>query len=353
MRRSSEVLLSSTLHDPRGVFLETLPKVTVKVLENYAGWVINTTKSTNPNVKQQIKSYWNQGLFFSETDPKNTVASDPIENDHLFLLNKTLKLSKRLNLRKIQYTDGDRIIVAAKYYPRDFQDIATMATSIDKELSYLNFRRSGEDYLTHHPPLVQTELEFNRLYSEVFGINLDIGSTAHVFSTDVLEAVTSRSSQMEPVSFPHPKWLLIAKEMGARINSVETLNVLTFETPEQFREEAEQYVLDNFVARVIPTENGVFHFPLRKEDLTRKYSLLQQVYMRTLGLKSTISPKEWDNRFRTEQQYLELLRNHLHIFNFDRNQEDAFKKELEDVLISLANRRQIILKSLPSEPKLE
>src|SRR3990167_6197522 len=120
------------------------------------------------------------------------------------------------------------MVVAAKYFPKDLAEMAKVASEIGDANSYLNLCRSPKDYFTHHPPLVETEFEINRLYSKVFGITLDVPSTTHVMSRDLVNEVLSRSPQMESVSFPQPKWLIIAKITGATIKSVETHNVLTF-----------------------------------------------------------------------------------------------------------------------------
>lgn len=346
MTNNPEVLLSSTLHDPNGIFKDKIEPAGDIVLQNYRCWIINTTVSTHQEVKDTIKSLSGRGIYFSETDPSVSIATDPVENDHLFLLAVTLRLAQTLNARKIQYTDGDRMIVAALHFQDDFRSMALVADNVTCSLSYLNFRRSHMDYFTHHPPLVQTELEFNRFYSEVFGIPIDIGSTSHIMSIDVLQAILERSNQMRPVSFPHPKWLLIAKEVGANITSAETENVLTFETPEQFRDEIIQQVDKGDIVKLVLTEHGVDRFPLTLEDINRNYSLLQQVYMATLGLSSTLSEREWDLRFNTQRQYLELLESNLPIFKFDNHREEDLRRELKAALTSLEGRRKIILKAL-------
>jgi hypothetical protein len=269
MNFNKEVLLSSTLHDPRGVFLLTLDVAAEVVRDNYGGWIINVTSSTDSRVKDQIKGLEKKGIYFSETDTTNPIVADKVENDHMYLLGRTLTLTEDLEMRRVQYTNGDRMIMAAKYFPEDLQDMAKRAGEVGGTKSYLNFRRSAEDYFTHHPPLVETEFEFNRIYSQIFGMPIDIGGTSHVMSVDVLREVLSRSTVMEPVSFPHPKWLLIAKRMGANIDSAETRNVLTFETPEQFKDEISQTVENQDTTKVTLTDTGVYRARLKVEDLER------------------------------------------------------------------------------------
>jgi hypothetical protein len=348
MSHSSEVLLSSTLHDPRGVFLPTLESAAQVVANNYGGWIINTTVSTDQRVKDQIKSLQGMGVYFSETDPLQPIVEDKVENDHLYLLGRTLILARDLGMSRVQYTDGDRMIMAAKYFPEDFQAMAKRAAAIDERAGYLNFRRSGEDYLAHHAPLLETELEFNRFYSEVFGMPIDISSTSHVMSADILQAVVEKSVRMRSVSFPHPKWLLIAKEMGALISSEETNNVLTFETPEQFRAEVEQKKeLENGFNKVIITPEGIRQSPGQIDDIRVDYSILQQLYMQTFGLASILSSSEWQLRFTTAKQYLEVLQDSLGIFGFNDDHREEINRRISDKLNYLERYRLVILCALP------
>lgn len=320
------ILLTSTLHDPNGTLLEPLSKSTDVVLSNYRGWVFSITTATDQRVKEFLKSQENRGIYITKPDLTKPIVPNKIENDHLNALQGALVIAKQLGINKIQYTDWDRIVVAAKYFPEDFIKMAEMAAGIDDTGSYLNLRRSRKDLLTHHPPLVHTETEFSGLYSKAFGKPIDIGSTAHVMSRDLVEEILRRSPQMEPVNFPEPKWIIIAKEAGATIKSAETHNVLTFETPEQFREQIGAEVAEN-------------------------YQSVQQTYMDTLGAASNKSPKEWELRFETLRQYLILIQNHLDIFCFNSNQKEDFERELQRSLRYLEGWQETMTEALEGAPK--
>lgn len=337
---NKEVLLISTLHDPRGVFVDCLQSASNKVLENYTGWVINVTNTTDQKVKDVISSFVSHEVYLTEPEPAHPIVSDKVENDHLYLLKETVAIAKELGISKVQYTDGDRMITAASHFPEDLQEVAEKASELlgDKG-SYINFRRSIEDYLSHHPPLVQTEFEFNRLYTEVFGMPIDIGSTSHGMSIDVLEEILYRSPQMEAVSFPHPKWLLIAKEMDALVQSVETINVLTFETPDQFKKEVMERI-NNVPPR--------YRFP---DTSTNPYQKLQQDYMVTLGRDSTLSSNEWSLRFNTERQYLTILKNHLSAFGFTTEREAYLRGEIDRSLNSLEGLHKVTEEALRRSPE--
>lgn len=341
MNTIKDVLLGSTLHDPRGVFLDSLTHASTVVLENYRGWVINVTTTTDQRVKDALRALAPLGIFMTETDLETPIVSDKVENDHLYLLKQTVAIAKEIGVGKIQYTDGDRIITAANHYPEDLQRMAHRASELVGDTgNYVNFRRSVKDYFSHHPPLVQTEFEFNRLYSEVFGMPIDIGSTAHGMSLDLVEEVLHRSPQMEVVSFPHPKWLLIAKEMGASINSEETQRVLTFETPDQFIKETKERI-----------DEAAIRYALPISPTGSSYEKVQQDYMATFGLDSTVSPREWDLRFNTEGQYLTVLKNHLSIFGYTDERNQQLHGEINRSLVSMEGRHKAIGEALSTPPE--
>ena len=338
-----DVLLASTLHDPRGVFLDALTKVPEVVLAEYTGWLINVTTTTDQRIKNALGSLNPLGVIMTETDPDNPIVPDKIENDHLYLLKQTVGVARKLRVDKIQYTDGDRIITAATYYPGDLQQMALKAsTLLGDNGSYINFRRRPEDYFTHHPPLVVTEFGSNRLYSAAFGILIDTGSTAHGMSLDVVEEILRRSPQMESVSFPNPKWLLIAKESGAAIRSEETQRVLTFETPDQFKDEARERVLEASIRLGLP-----------ELPTNSPYEKVQQDYRITLGLDSIRSLDEWSLRFNTERQYLTLLRNHLAIFGYTEEQEDRLFREINRSLAFMERQYSAITEALKNPSSFE
>lgn len=320
------VLLASTLHDPRGSLLDPLKQAIDVVLSNYRGWVFSITAATDQHVKEFLKSQEIRGIYITESDSTNPIVPNKIEDNHLNALQEALAIAKKLGTNKIQYTDWDRIVVAAKYFPNDLSEMARVASDIGDTRSYLNLRRSPEDYFAHPPPLVQTELEFNRLYSKAFGIPLDIGSTAHVMSRDVVEEILRRSPQMEPINFPQPKWIVIAKEAGTTIRSVETHNVLTFETPLIYRAQV-------------------------NAEVTGDYHSLQQAYMSTLGIKSYLNPEEWRLRFETERQFTELLLNHLDIFGFDPQKKESLQGELQGSLKLMEGWQKAILEALNGSGK--
>ncbi|MBI2596196.1 hypothetical protein HYW46_05695 [Candidatus Daviesbacteria bacterium] len=222
--------------------------------------------------------------------------------------------------------------MAGYHYPEDLVKISQTAALVPIIRGYMNLRRSDVDFMAHHPPLIQTENIFSSIYSDALGFKVDVGSTAHAFSWDILTGIIEQSPKLEPVSFPHPKWMLIAHNLGAQIKSIETNNVLTFETPAQFKDE---------VLAAIP-EN----LKVSKADLNQNYPLLQELYMLTLGRNNMRNPKEWELRFRTLDQYLKFLQNHLAEFVSDPIRQNQIDQNIMNALQIAQSKKVRILEAI-------
>ncbi len=120
------------------------------------------------------------------------------------------------------------------------------------------------------------------------------------------------------------------------------LSVNRYYYPDQFRKEVKERIDEASVRYdlpVIPTNSP--------------YEKLQQDYMATLGLDSTVSTREWDLRFNTERQYLSVLKNHLSIFGYDEQRMGKLHNEINRSLVSMEGRQRAIEEALgrPSDPE--
>ena len=238
MPQNIPTVLCSTLDDPEAVLLDNISVAATAIKLDYPNWVVRTTSRTDERVIGKLKALG--VIVVSARDDSTPIVEDQIENDHLLALKHGLSAAQNVKSGVVQYMDGDRAIMAAKYFPNDFTRLAEIAQGLGtkhKNLGYLNIRRTQKDFLDHHPSLTNTEQVFNYWYSQVFGMPIDMGSTTTIMTPDVIEMILTRSSapDIERVNFPQPLWLIIAKEMGAHIYSDEIQNVLTYEAPEQNR----------------------------------------------------------------------------------------------------------------------
>lgn len=338
------MILCSTLHDPDNRLLDDLTSASKVVLKNFDQWVVRTTSSTSKDVISQLEK-----LNVSVISDAQTIISDNIvENDHLVALYEGYNKSKLTNTHTLAYIDGDRVIVAAKYFKEEFEKMAQLINRIKfTEKYYLNLGRSPEDFFTHHAPLVQTELGFSKLYTDVFQIldksknvkAIDIGSTGHVMTLDVAHGIIEQSQNMERVTYPHPLWLIIAKKMGATIDTCTIEKVLTFETPEQYRNEISERLLK--LGKLDESQNY--------KDPHTQYAVLQDEYMTTLGIKgplSATSPEEWGKRFDLEKSYLHVLKKYLGDVVSSKMKITLFEKEIDEKIKTINTQKEAIIKTL-------
>lgn len=330
------MILCSTLHDPENRLLDDLASASKVILKNFDTWVVRTSLLTNKEVVKELEKL---GVFV--VNNKHAIIPDnTIENDHLIALSQGYEHSKLVNANTLIYIDGDRVVMAAKYFKDEFKKMADKVNKITyKEKYYLNLARSTVDFFTHHAPLVQTELGFATLYSDVFLKPIDIGSTGHVMSLDVAQAIIEQSPMMDRISYPHPLWLIIAKKMGAVIDTCVVEKVLTFETPEQYRNEINERLL----------KLGKHDESQNYKDPRTQYAVLQDEYITTLGIKgplSATSPEEWGRRFDLEKSYLQVLKKYLNDIVSSKTKVAFFEKEIDEKIKTITAQKEAIIKTL-------
>lgn len=328
------IVLCSTLHDPKAGLLGTFSDSAKVVRENgFNSWIINVTSSTDLRIKQELRGLSEFGVILIETqaDREHRLAENVITDDHFRAVQKAVEVAKEKGISRIVYCDGDRINMGAREYPKDFKEMSReLDKSIESKGTYVNVRRSRKDHLDHQTPLWATETVFNRAYSEAFGMPIDIGSTMHGMSLDVATKIYEEGPKMG-VEYPHPPFILVAKESGARIKSLEIPNILSSETPEQCRPDVEKDFGRTF----------------------SDYPELQKAWKATSGLTELHSKVAWDRRFKLEEQYLRVLAEHLINFGLPAEKEGEVRQVIEKALVGMELRRSRVEKFVKdSEGKL-
>lgn len=331
----NSLILCSTLHDPKGGLAGDLRQAWAVMKEGgCAGWVVNVTPVTSETVKKELASLTSEGIYLMEaqSDPAHRLTENVICDDHVRVVQEAAAVAKEQGIAKILYGDGDRMIMAAINYPDEFRSMMGLAGRVvSPEGSYVNFRRPPEDHLAHQAPLYATERVVCRLYSEALGMPIDIGSTVHGMSLNIAEEIVRRVPSMG-VEYPHPAFLVAAKEAGATIQSHEVPHALTCETPWQSRQEVEAEFGRQFSS----------------------YKELQKAWKATTGLELLYSsqPKgEWERRFKLEGQHIGVLKDHLPNFGLDAEAEQKLLRGIEHAQEVMERRRSRTLEALSRIPE--
>lgn len=327
-------VLCSTLHDPRAGLLGTFKRAAEMVKESgFNRWVINVTPATDLEVIKELRALADLGVVVIETqlDREHRLAENVIADDHFRVVQKAVEIAEELGLQKIFYCDGDRVNMAAREYPEDFNEMTELLSrEVNQEGTYVNLGRTREDHLGHQTPLWATETVFNKLYGEALGMPIDIGSTAHGMSLDVAKRIVKEGPKMG-VEYPHPTFIIAAKEMKAKIKSFEVRNVLSSETPEQSR-------------------------PAIETDFDRQfpsYGELHDAWKATQGMEELHSKTAWERRFKLEEQYLRVLAKHLGNFGLSVEKEEEIRQHISHAIEGIAVRKERVGKYLEiSEGKL-
>lgn len=354
------MILVSTLHDVDGSLFHNIAGAARKVHEHYDKWVVRVTGTTDQRVINRLKQF---GVIIIGKEAANAIEPLKkrfVENDHLIAFREAVRVADERDDNIIQYQDGDRVIMAANMYPEEFARTARLVQQRMEEHEgeevHLNLRRSGLDYLTHHAALLQTEMRFNIHWSQALGMPYDIGSTNHAMTKEVMRAVTDRALELRPVTFPHPKLPIIAKQMGAVLLSDETYGVGAFETPLQMRTVVQDEIARKGGTVLTPnvTTQQLDVTDLDPESLNLDYELLTNAFKATLGLdgrQGNLNPAEWTARFVNVREYLAILGDHVSDFVDDPSRQkeivDGIRAELASV-----SREETMIQALWPEGKL-
>ena len=343
-----------------GTLFDSIATAAIRVREHYDQWVVRVTNSTDERVVARLQQY---GVTVIGKEAPNEI--DPsekryAENDHLIAFKAALRVADELEDNIIQYQDGDRVIMAANVFPEEFAQTAGLVRRRMKEHEgeevHLNLRRSGIDYLTHHAALLQTEMRFNVHWSRALGMPYDIGSTNHAVTRGVMRAVTERALQLRPVTFPHPKLPIIAKQMGAVLLSDETYGVGAFETPFQMRKAVKSKISERGGVVLTPnmTTRKLDAKDLNPDSLDHDYDLLIDSFRETLGLEGrqgTLKPDEWYARIINVREYLTILGDHVKDFVDEPDRQKEIREGIDHELASVA-REEGMLQTLWPEGQL-
>lgn len=289
------LVLSSTLHDPDGSLLFALEKAMPVIENNYKKWIVAATKATDKKIIDFLEKNGVKVIF-----QENKLSKDPIEDNHLVAIDSGSKFL--FEGERLQYTDGDRMIFGAAYFPDEIKKVAKRVT--DDPAEYISITRSGDDNHDHHDALALTEQIFTRAYQKAIGKKIDPASTAHVFSKKGCEFLLENTNKKDIMEFPHGKWAILMKEGNFNIDCIESSGILSFETPLQFNN---KLTMDAFIdGNFLPDLAGELR-EARKNNKLPPLEALRKYYRYTIECEDQASEDEWTRRLNLANEWINFL----------------------------------------------
>lgn len=321
------LVLCSTLHDPSGSLLLALEKAAPLIKRNYAHWIIAATKTTDERIIEVLK----QAGFNVVFEGSKKLSSDPIEDNHLLALDRGLEFLE--DGQSLQYTDGDRIVYGAAYFPEIFEETVEKIEAVPSETEYVSLTRSADDNQSHHNALVMTEQYITAVYQQALGEKVDPCSTAHVFSQEAVEFLLQNTDQHGVMKFPHGKWAVLMKEGGFNIQAIETSEILSFETPLQFHD---VLTADAFIDGSINSDAAKELRRAYQEKRLPSLEALREYYLFTIqsdtGVRGQASKEEWKRRCDLAEEWVSFLNTELKGLRLSEAEQDETRVFIEETL---------------------
>lgn len=334
------IVLVSTLHDPESSLAMPLKEALPVIQRNYKKWVVTATTTTGQEVIDMLR---NAGV--EVVIQENKLSSDPIEDNHLFALEKGSRYLEPGD--RLQYTDGDRMIHAGAYFAKEVDRVAALARG--EMPDYVSLTRSIKDNASHHVPLTLTEQSFTRVYQKALGKKVDPGSTAHIFSKELCEYILENSPKHDIMSFPHGKWEILAKEGGFSMEAIETEGMLSFETPLQFRE---KMTVDAFIkGSASPDEARKLRRAHKRGKLPRLESL-RQYFRLMVEADQQMDSREWTHRLNLADQWIHYIEKEAGNLGLSQEHMAELKNLIDTELKTLGEFREKIVNEGKQENKI-
>lgn len=338
MPSSKLIVLCSTLHDPSGELFLALEKAAPLIKEQYAHWVIAVTKTTDKRIIDALRSAGFDVAF----EGLKKISSDEIENNHLLAIDRGMELVE--SGQWLQYTDGDRVIYGAAYFPEIFEETVLKIESVSEEIDYVSLTRSISDNQSHHDALVLTEQYITMAYQKALGKKVDPCSTAHVFSKEAGTFLLQNTDKHGVMKFPHGKWAILMKEGAFNTECIETSGILSFETPLQ---SGDSMTGDAFIGGGILPESAKELREAYAEHRLPSLDALREYYFFTVQTDAQAGWEEWRRRCDLAEEWMRFLDRELENLHLSGEERKETKLLIDETMLKL---NEIKIRNVDKKP---
>jgi len=216
--RLNEVVLTATLHDPAGEWNRAVEACGVgrRISERFRKFVVSCTDLTWQDNRHLVNILMAQGVEVSRESDGVTLSTNPIENNHLNALEKGLAVG---GSGYVMYGDFDRLVVDSVRRPADgfLLDLGEYLRGEGENIDLTVLSRWI--YYEPHSRII-TESPVVDCISAVTGVRrCDSLGSGLVMKDGLAKEILDRSGTLPELSFPATKWVVLAKELGYRLES--------------------------------------------------------------------------------------------------------------------------------------
>ncbi len=176
----SEIALISTLHDSVGWSIEPIKDLSPLLSELFDQRLVVVTKATIPAVVEVlVASGW------TLVAPKSSVGVEYISDSRRRVLRASLDAGSDF----MHLVDMDRVLHWARNFPSELRDVVGTIP----EHSFLIIGRTKRALETHPRNQIDTEALANRVFSLIYGRDVDITAASRGISRDAAEVILKYS----------------------------------------------------------------------------------------------------------------------------------------------------------------
>lgn len=229
MKKNSEIILTTSLHDPENRQLAAAKELLAELSQFYCAICVSVTDGTS---SEFITFLEENNITYNQS--KRSIGEGRRE---------ALSLALQHEGKYVQYCDFDRILHWIKKFPKELTSLPSVLINSD----FLILGRTKRAYSTHPEVQQVTENISNMAFSIAYGKNADVTAGSCAMTRETAETLLNESTA--DINDTDTEWPMIALEKDKRVKYLQTEG-LEFETPDYFQHEInEAGSLENWVEK--------------------------------------------------------------------------------------------------------
>jgi hypothetical protein len=174
------VTLVSTIHDSAGWSITPLKESASLLDDLYERCIVVATKGTNQAVIDALEVYG-----WTLASPRSNMGVEYISDSRL----RVIRAGVEMGADHVHLVDTDRVLHWAAYYPDELREIVCKIPDLD----FTIIGRTPRALKTHPRNQIETEAIANRVFSLIYGSDVDITAASRGVSKAAVEVLSKYS----------------------------------------------------------------------------------------------------------------------------------------------------------------